>query len=111
MRISTNGEVFYGILLEEGEEEDLFNEDGEDGDIYETFKDNEVFKIINYCDVENPMWGIGIKESHQICSGGYPKELKPWIKKDVWDEKIDQLMKNYKINKRKIAWYLTSCWD
>ncbi len=107
MGSSTDGEITFGFVLDDGEDNDFF----EEKDIYELVE-KEKLELVNYCSGDYPMYLIGIKESHKSCYRGGPEEIEEshFKHKEEWVTKLKEFMEKYKIPDRRIGWYLTSYW-
>lgn len=106
MGVSTDGLLFYGIILEEGE--DISNE------LYDKteFNDRSEIGIENYCSGDYPIYAITIKKSVISANRGSPKKVNGVYEKNQdWDMLLDKFCIENNINySNKPNWYLASYW-
>ena len=138
MSISSDGILFYGIMLnwEDGEEPWADDEDGDheewlanklgisdrepkhevytsdDWKSYWKYK-REQFALLGvefvlHCSYDYSMWGIAVSESLSNASRGEPKEIKSTDIKPEWANRLKSFCESVGIGYEEPKWWLTS---
>lgn len=137
MGVSTNGLLFYGILLEEDEGEfiETIHPMGNDFDIedyimekygftmkWEEGEDNEDYYnkrfkvkatipciILTHCSYDYPLYYLALKKANYSASRGNPEEVNFSLPPDA-DDTIKKFCDKVGIPYSKPKWYLASLW-
>lgn len=95
MSTTTNGQLCYGIMLDEdeGEPENL----------------DDSLTVVNYCSESCPMYIVAIEASVTTASRGYPEQIGN-LRKD-WDDTILKKACEGLNTVSEPAWFLSSYWS
>lgn len=115
MSTSTNGEICYGILFEEG-----YEFPWNDGEMIEWWEDKPnsssslPFELVNYCHAEVPMYILALSNTVITAQRGHPVEIDP-AKLVVTQQDHDDLVRFCVDHGLNIGegpkWWLSSYWD
>lgn len=117
MSCSTNAQIFYGVVFEEGFEFP-WSEDDDENDFEAWYKANAEepcpFELINVCSEGSPIYALAVKGSVKTARRGYPEQITnldvSTIPKGADD--LERFMRIFSIvPTTDFGWYLSSYWS